>query len=247
MERELRYHTTVTSGLQGVARLARLSPLYVPVTVPVAKAAQVAARQAQRYPSITQAAGTRTALRRAGYPAVQLVTLPPRDSTVTLVLLSGLEPTNGREVWQDSRDPQTPLRWGPYELSTSQEGSVTWRLSQERRAHYRRRLTRLIVGQGLPGGRVIRLPDDVARLKVEGLAQHLLSYPGLSGVREDYDLLRRHAERTWASTRSRASPPCWPYKAYLPFLRPHTAAMTQLPSGDDHAESQAAQATDAER
>ena len=127
----MRYHTTATSGLQEVARLARASPLVVDITVPAQQASRVAQRQAERYLSITQDHGTRTALRRVDMPAVQLVILPPKEGDITLLLFSNVVPEHSREQWRPALDADEPLCWRNYQLWRSPEGSITWRLSEQ--------------------------------------------------------------------------------------------------------------------
>ena len=86
------FHTTVTSALQTVARLARSSPMVATITAPVEKAEQIALRQVDRYPTITVDHVTRTHLRKAKLPAVQLVVMPPKGGEVVMLLMSNITP-----------------------------------------------------------------------------------------------------------------------------------------------------------
>lgn len=222
------------SGLQAVARLARLSPYIVEITVPLGKAQQVAERQANRYPSITAPHTTRTALRRAGYPAVQLVVMPPRGEQVTMYLMSG-EPVEGREVWRHIADLDEPTIWGAYEFGLTRKGRATWRLSQAKRNHYQVRIARLIVGRGGvvigPNGHpqgAYRPGPEVAHRAVTQLIQHTRVYPGFSGVRADLFELGQYSTRVWKSTHPKHPYPVWPRHPTLPYIRPRIAPLSDL-------------------
>lgn len=227
----MRYHTTVTSGLRLVARLARASPWASPIETPINKASLIAAKQAERHPTILADHGTRTALRRAILPAVQLVIMPPGETTITLLLLSNLVPSGSREEWHLALDPDWPLAWRNYELSRSPSGAITWRLSGRTRAHYRQRVDRLITGRGgipAPGKAPYQLSPDTARAQVLSLADHLSHYPGFSGVRADIYDLARHSTRVWRSTHPQQPIPLWPTMPYLRFGESRTAALSDL-------------------
>lgn len=231
INRGVRYHTTTTSGLQEVARLARASPLVVDITVPAQQASRVAQRQAERYPSITQDHGTRSALRRVDMPAVQLVILPPEKGDITLLLLSNLVPENSREQWRLALDPDEPLRWKNYELCRLPDGRITWRLSEQVRAHYRMHITRSITGRGghpQPGERPYQLPPETARQQVLSLAQHLTRYPGLSGIRKDVFALAHHSTKIWRNTHPQEPFPMWPKMPYARYGSPKTAPLDHL-------------------
>lgn len=226
----MRYHTTVTSGLQCIARLARASPQVAVIRAPLAKALQVAERQADRYPTIGADHGTRTALRRVGMPAVQLVILPPDRDMITLVLLSNVAPDD-REQWQLALDPDWPLHWRNYQLASGPTGAITWRLTEAIREHYRKRINRLITGRGGPPGpgeRPYQYPPETARTQVLLLAQHLQRYPGLGGVRRDVYALAQHSTRVWQGTHPDQPYPHWPTMPYLPYRRPQTAPLSDL-------------------
>lgn len=226
----LNYHITVTSGLQDVARLARASPQVAVIQAPLGKALQIAQRQVDRYPVIASDHGTRTALRRAGLPAVQLVAMPPDRETITLMLLSNV-PGGEREQWRPVIDEDEPLIWRHYQLVRSSTGSITWRLSEAMRAHYRQRLNRLITGwsgKPKPGDRPYQLSPDTARTQVLLLAQHLQRYPGLSGIRRDVHELAQHSTRVWGSTHPALPYPVWPTMPYLRYQQPRTAALSGL-------------------
>jgi len=224
------YHVTVTSGLQAVAKLARLSPLVAVIEAPVGKAERVALRQVDRYPSIGQSHVTRTALRHAQVPAVQMVILPPTDGLVHLLLLSNLVPPESREIWRDGLDPADPLIWRHYELVTTESGRISWRLRASARVHYRQRLARLITGRGRlsPSGTPYQLDSPSARRQVLRLAEHLGRYPGLSGIRADIYSLAQYSTKVWKSTRPDDPYPVWPFMPYLPFLSPRTAPLADL-------------------
>lgn len=233
----LRYHITVTSALQQVVLLARLSPMVATITAPLQKAEQVAHRQAQQYPTITATPNTRSALRAAGLPAIQLVVMPPDSNTVTMFLLSNVIPQDSREVWRNALDPHAPLTWRNYSLTTTKTGSVTWRLSQQARDHYRQRLARLITGRGgVPqaGQRPYMMPDETARTQVLKLAEHLHRYPGFSGVRADVFDLAQHSTKLWRNTRPNSHYPVWPRQPNTRFSAAQTAPIDQIhPSAPD--------------
>lgn len=227
----LRYHTTVTSALQTVARLARISPQVAVISAPVEKAEQIAQRQVERYPTITTTHATRTALRRAGIAAIQLVILPPKDGTVTMFLMSNVIPPSSREEWGDALDSETPLTWRNYQLSRGKKNAVTWRLSTAVREHYRERIARLITGRGgIPGQgkQPYQLPDETARNQVLRLAAHLQHYPGLSGIRSDVFALAQHSTRLWNNTREQGQYPVWPTMPYARFAQPQMAPLADL-------------------
>ena len=238
--RYVRYHTTVTSGLRAVAQLARASPWVAVITAPIANASQIAARQVQRYPTISADHGTRTALRRAGLPAVHLVIMPPDAQTVTMLLLSNVIPLESRENWQLALDPDWPLIWRNYQLARSPSGAVTWRLSEQARGHYRQRINRLITGRGgVPalGQRPYQLPPETARLQVLRLAEHLCHYPGFSGIRSDVFALAQHSTRVWTRTHSDEPYPVWPTMPYARCARPQTAPLASLNQEENNYET----------
>ena len=108
------FHATVTSALQTVARLARSSPMVATITAPVEKAEQIARRQVERYPTIAADHVTRTHLRKAKLPAVQLVVMPPKKGEVVMLLMSNTTPPNSREIWRDALNEDDPLTWRNY-------------------------------------------------------------------------------------------------------------------------------------
>lgn len=227
----LLYHTTVVSGLQAVARLARLSPYIVKIVAPLGKAQQVAERQVDRYPSITAPHTTRTALRRAGYPAVQLVVMPPRDEQVTMYLMSQ-DPVEGREIWRYIADLDEPTIWGAYQFDVTDAGRATWRLSEAKREHYRHRIARLITGRGgvvvdQDGRRraAYQPTPEAAHKAVSNLIQHLGVYPGFAGVRADLFALAQYSTRVWNSTHPKRPYPVWPRHPTLPYIKPRTAPL----------------------
>ena len=227
----LTYHVTVTSGLQAVAKLARLSPMMAVIEAPVSKVEQVAQRQLQRYPSIAQSHVTRTALRRVQLPAVHLVILPPKDRAAILLLCSNLVPPGTRESWQNGLDPSAPLTWRNYQLTVTEQGRITWRLSENIRTDYRQRLARLITGRGgIPGVGTspYQLPAESARIQVLKLAVHLGHYPGMSGIRSDVFDLAQYSTKIWKSTHPDHPYPAWPTMPYLPFLTPKTAPLFEI-------------------
>jgi hypothetical protein len=227
----LRYHVTVTSALQAVARLARLSPMVAVIEVPVSKAQQVAERQAKRYPAILATHTTRTALRKAGFPAVQLVVMPPTGDTVTMYLMCNETPTGSREMWRDALDSQQPLTWRNYSLTRTAKGGVTWRLSEQVRDQYRKRIARLITGRGgkpAAGEQPYQLPSHVAHQQVLNLAAHMMRYPGLSGVRGDVFQLAQYSTKVWKSTHPKESYPAWPLLPYTPYLQPRTLPLEDI-------------------
>lgn len=224
------YHLTVTSALYMVARLARSSPYVAVIEVPLPKAVQVAQRQVSRHPTITATHTTRTALRRAGLAAVQLVVMPPSGDTVTMLLMSNVVPPSSREVWQRVLDP-LPLTWRNYELTRLPDSRVTWRLSQAARDHYRQRLARLITGRGGPpaqGERPYQLPPATAAEQVRKLAAHLGNYPGFAGIRSDIFELAQHSTKLWNATHSQGQWPEWPTMPYVRFSQPQTAPLSDL-------------------
>lgn len=233
----LTYHLTVTSALQATARLARASPYVVVISAPVTRAEQVTARQVKRYPTITVDHSTRTALRKAKVPAVQLVVMPPKGGEITLLLWSNLPIPESRETWRLALDPMHPLTWRNYQLALSPKGgAITWRLSELMRNHYRQRLNRLITGRGglpAPGHKPYQLPDATAHAQVLKLAEHLRHYPGLSGIRADVFDLAQHSTKLWKSTRPKTPPPAWPTMPYVRFSAPRTAPLSALA---DHSE-----------
>lgn len=234
----MRYHVTVTSGLQAVVRLVRKSPFVVQLEVPVQKVVGVAARQVARYPSITQTHVTRTALRKVDLPVIQLVVMPPSGERITLFLLSNQVPAGTRETWVHALDCEAPLTWRHYELVELEGGRLSWRLSRQVRERYAVQLRRLITGRGgsnavlTPGGlrRQARyqLRPEVAHQQVLKLAAHLGRYPGLAGVRRDVFALAQQSTRLWQSTHPQRPHPVWPYQPYLPYLAPRTALLSEL-------------------
>lgn len=227
----LSYHTTVTSALQTVARLARASPMVAVITAPVEKAEQIARRQVERYPTISADHVTRTHLRKAKLPAVQLVVMPPKKSEVVMLLLSNVIPPNSREVWRDALSEDDPLQWRNYQLIRGKNKAITWRLSEQARQHYRKRLARLITGRGgIPGkGETpYMLPHQTARDQVLQMAAHMQHYPGLSGVRADVFDLAQHSTKLWRSTRPDEPYPAWPTMPYARFNQPQTAPLSEL-------------------
>lgn len=228
---QLRYHLTVTSGLQQVVLLARLSPVVATITAPLEKAVQVASRQASRYPTITATPNTRSALRAAGLPAVQLVIMSPNEGAVTMFLLSNVAPQDSRETWRNALDERDLLTWRSYELVRGKNNAMTWRLSQQARQHYRDRLARLITGRGgipAPGQKPYLLPDQTAHEQVLKLAQHLHHYPGFSGVRADVFDLAQHSTKLWRNTRPNSHYPVWPRQPNMRFSAAQTAPIDQI-------------------
>jgi hypothetical protein len=237
----MRYHSTVTSGLQAIIRLIRKSPYVVQLEVPVHKALAIAERQVKRYPSITQTHTTRTALRKVNLPVIQLVVMPPNGQTITLFLLSNQVPPDTRETWSQALDPTTPLTWRNYELTQLEDGRISWRLSRQVRERYGVQLTRLITGRGgvrqvlTPGGMrrqaKYQLRPEVAYTQVLKLAAHLGQYPGLAGVRRDVFALAQQSTRLWQSTHPQRPYPVWPYQPYLPYRTPRMAPLSDLQEG----------------
>ena len=211
--------------------MARASPYVVAMQVPIAKATDVALKQAERYPTITATHVTRTALRRAGLAAVQMVIMPPDEGqTTTLLLLSNLPP-DGREQWQLALDPDWSLTWRNYQLCQTSSGAISWRLSEQARGHYRQRINRLITGRGGPlsnGQTPYRLPPETARVQVLRLAEHLAHYPGFSGIRADVFGLAQHSTKVWLSTHPDHPYPRWPVMPYVRFGRSQTAPLKDL-------------------
>lgn len=228
----LTYHRTATSALQATARLARASPYIAVISAPLNKAEQIAERQLGRYPTIGVDHPTRTVLRRAGLPAIQLVVMPPNGEEVTMLLWSNVPPSESRETWQLALDLDLPLTWRNYQLSRAPKGeAITWRLSEAARAHYRQRLARLITGRGgipVPGQQPYQLPDETAHAQVLKLAEHLKRYPGLSGIRADVFDLAQHSTKLWKSTRPQMVYPAWPTMRYVRFAPPQTAPLSDL-------------------
>lgn len=226
----LHYHRTVTSALHTVARLARSSPWVAVIEVPVMKAVQVAQRQVSRHPTIMATHTTRTALRRAGVAAVQLVVMPPTGDTVTMLLMSNVVPPGSREVWQHALIPE-PLTWRNYALTRLPDNRVTWRLSEAARDHYRQRVARLITGRGGPvdqGKRPYQLPPETAAQQILQLAAHLRHYPGFAGVRSDIFDLAQHSTKIWKATHSQRQWPVWPTMPYVRFSQPQTRPIEEL-------------------
>lgn len=224
------HHLTVGSALQATARLARASPLVAVVTVPVDKVAAVAERQVGRYPSIGATHVTRTALRQAGMPAVQLVVMPPGAGAVDLLLWSNRAP-DARETWRPALDPERPLTWRNYQLARHTDGRVTWRLSPEARARYRTQIARTINGRGGPPGREPRPhrpTPDAARTRLLQLAAHLQAYPGFSGVRRDVFDLAQYSTKLWRSAHGDVPHPTWPTMPFVRFRAPSTAPLAAL-------------------
>ena len=225
----MRYHTTVTGLLQTVARLSKSSPYVAPIVAPKSKAEQVAYKQAKRYPTITAGHATRTALRKARLPAVQLVIFPPEGESVAMLLMSNIQP-DGRERWGHVLDPDRPLEWRNYMLATGKNGVHTWRLTEDTREQYRLQLARLITGRGgipAPQESPYQLPDETARAQVLKLAQHLTHYPGFSGIRSDVYDLAQYSTRVWKSTRQTPYPE-WPNMPYIRFQAAPTAPLSEL-------------------
>lgn len=237
----MRYHSTVTSGLQASARLIRKSPYVVQIEVPVDKVVAIVERQVKRYPSITQTHTTRTALRKVNLPVIQLVVMPPNGQTITLFLFSNQVPLDTRETWRLALDLTTPLTWRNYELTQLEKGQISWRLSRQVRERYGVQLTRLITGRGgvrqgmTPGGMrrqaKYQLRPEVAHTQVLKLAAHLGRYPGLGGVRRDVQALARQSTRLWHSTHPQRPYPVWPYQPYLPYRTPRMAPLSDLQDG----------------
>jgi len=255
--RMLVYHKTVKSALQGVGLLVRTSPAIAVITAPVEKAEVVALRQVKRHSSITASRQVRSALRAAGYAAVQLVVMPPKEGEVAMFLLSNIPPAGSREDWQDAFDPDIPLTWrnyelfrgsvipkdretlseiiqgarGPGETPRANSGAVTWRLKRAVRKHYRTRLARLITGRGGwpdAGQAPQQLSDETARTQVLLLAEHLGHYPGLRGIRADVFSLAQYSTRVWKSTRRDPHYPVWSTMPYSQFSSPQTAPLSEL-------------------
>lgn len=231
-----RYHRSVRSGLRAIALVARASPYVVLIQAPLDRAIEIARRQVERYPSIGVDHSTRTALRKVGQPAVQMVIMPPDGDKVSLVLLSNVIP-NEREQWQLALDPDWPLVWRHYQLASGRGEAITWRLNEQIRAHYRCRINRLITGRGgqpRPGEKLYQLPAAAAREQLLKLADHLTHYPGFSGIRQDVFELAQHSSKVWRSTHPQEPAPLWPRMPYLRFRTPETADLANLPKGDLH-------------
>lgn len=224
------YHTTVSGALQSVARLARASPYVVRIDTPLAQAEKVAQKQIGRYPTITASNVTRTHLRKAKLPAVQMVIFPPDSKSITILLMSNI-PVDKRENWEHVFDELTPLIWRNYQLTRGKNNSITWKLSEQAKAHYQQRLARLITGRGgqyAQGQKPYQLPDETAYRQVLNLAEHLRHYPGLSGIRADVFDLARYATKMWKSTRPDYPYPEWPTMPYLQFRSPKIAPLSAL-------------------
>ena len=164
-------------------------------------------------------------------PATQQVILPPTQGNVTLLLMSNVVPEPSREQWRLALDPDDLLRWRNYELYRSPEGTITWRLSEQVRAHYRMRITRSITGRGgrpKPGERPYQLPPATARQQVLQLAVHLGRYPGFSGIRADVYSLAQHSTKVWHNTHPHEPFPVWPKMPYLRFGQYRTAPLDDL-------------------
>lgn len=240
------YYTTVSSALPALARVAKSSPYYVRITAPISKAQHIAERQAERYPSITTDHVTRTALRKAKLPAVQMLIMPPKGDSIDIFLLTNVKPPDSRETWQLCLDPDFPLTWRNYQLCTRTEGprrgAVTWRLSEQARAFYKDRLARLITGRGgkfRQGEKPKYLSDDTARAQVLKLADHLKNYPGLSEIRADIFQLAQASTKMWKSTRPKSPFPLWPTMPYQRFITPKKAPLDTLTAEYAEAEAQA--------
>lgn len=233
-----RYHTTVQSGLQISARLARSSPIMAVVQVSDAKAEAVAGRLLKRYPTIALSHVSRTALRKINAPVTQLVILPPKQQQVTMLLMSDAVPDQ-REQWFDGTEPDTPLIWRNYQLHHNEKGRMTWRLSGAARTYYQDRIARLISGRGgsVPvlngegkqvGQRPVYRPSpEAARLQLQQLAVHMSRYPGLSGIRADIATLAQYSNRIWKSTYDVPCPE-WPTMPYTRFLAARTAPLVDV-------------------
>lgn len=233
------YHRSISGGLQTLARLARTSPYFVCIRVPVEKAEQVAQRQAERYPTITASHLTRTHLRKAQVPAVQMLIMPPFGmDTIDIFLLTNVVPPDSREAWQLCLDPAQPLTWYDYQLCERSQsvrkggkGAITWRLTEEAQQRYRHRIARLITGRGkkpATGQRPYQLSDETAHKEVLLLAEHLQKYSGFSEVRKDIFQLARYSTRVWKSTRPHAPYPQWPTMPYVRFTTPRMAPLYLL-------------------
>ena len=195
------------------------------------KAEQIADRQVERYPAIRVSHVTRTALRKAGIPAIQLVVMPPRSGIATMLLMSNIEPQESREFWQDILDPESPFIWRNYQLTRGKHEQITWRLSTSIREHYRERIARLITGRGgAPEIHVApaQLSPETARIQVEGLARHLGNYPGFSGIRADVYSLARYSTKVWKSTHPEHAYPVWPTMPYTRFTRAKMLPLSNL-------------------
>lgn len=236
----MKYHTSVTGALRTIARLSKSSPYVAPILAPIPKAEAVAQRQVKRYPSIVADHRTRTALRAAGIPAVQLVILPPDAEDVPMILMSNL-PANERESWQHVWDPEVPLEWRNYVLTRRKNGAITWRLSDSARQHYQNRIARLITGRGgapAEGKQPYQLSDETAAAQVLKLAEHLSHYPGLSGIRSDVFDLAQYSTRVWRSTRPNYPFPKWPTMPYTRFQTAPMAPLWKLTEGENHAQEE---------
>lgn len=224
------YHLTVTSSLQNVARLTRSSPYVATLQVPVEKAIAVAEKQAGRYPTITADHVTRTHLRKAKLPVVQMVIMLPKDGMVTIYLISN-QPAEKRETWEHVFDEDTPLIWRNYQLKRGKNDAVTWGLSEQAKGHYRERIARLITGRGGPvkdRKKPYQFPDETAADQVLLLAQHLQGYPGLSGIRTDVFDLAQYSTKVWKSTRPHHPYPEWPTMPYTRFKKAILAPLSRI-------------------
>lgn len=227
----LHYHVTVTSALQAVARLARSSPMAAVIQAPVQKAQAIAERQVNRHPTIQATHVTRTALRKAQVPAVQLVVMPPQAGGVVMLLLSNLAPPESRETWRHAFDEDEPLTWRNYQLTRGEDDRITWRFNEQARAHYRQRVARIITGRGglpAPGERPYQLSPETAHAQVLRLAAHMTNYPGLSGVRADVFDLAQYSTRVWRGTHGDLPYPVWPTMPYARFSQPRLAPLSDL-------------------
>lgn len=227
------FHKTVTSALQTVTRLARSSPYYAELRVPITRAEAVSDKLARRFPTIYATHTTRTALRKAKVPALHLVVMPPEvaKGEVVMLLLSNLIPENSGEMWRLCLDPEQPLIWRNYELTKLEDGRITWKLSEVAERHYRKRLARLITGRGgltPKGKRPYQLPDATAYQQVLLMARHLNHYPGLAGVRRSVFALAQHSTRMWKATRPHHTYPTWPTMPYVRLSAAQTAPLSEL-------------------
>ena len=213
------YHLTVRGALQEVARLARTSPYVAVIETPIAKAEAVTQKQVDRYPTITASHVTRTHLRKAKLSVVQMVVMPPKGGMVTVFLMANVPP-NSRENWWHALDEEDPFNWRNYQLTRGKNNAVTWRLSEGVRAHYRKRIARLIAGRsGKPvqGEAPYMLPTVTAAKEIHLLAEHLQRYPGLSGIRADVFELAQYSTKVWTNTRPKFPFPVWPTMQYMRF------------------------------
>lgn len=152
----------VTPALQHVGRLLHASPYAAAVPLSREGAERGVRRLLARYPSAAAHRNTQSALRGLDLPCVLVVVMPPTTHGVTVLLLAN-HPPDDREAWHLALDPERPLRWRGYEVTTAAEmhaeadllrrpqprragdaQRITWRLAEDLREEYRHTITRLV-------------------------------------------------------------------------------------------------------